>query len=118
MSWFRNVLFRVGRTSAVRRIRRVVGQLGAPGLNPQFEAIRLENAQLRDRIDAVASTLSDVQRHMPAVLSAIQSTPRSSAKRRSCRSFSVSDVIGRTARGTLTPLWSDKEPPTTTRVSA
>jgi hypothetical protein len=74
MSWFRNVLFRVGRTSAVRRIRRLVGQVGAPGLNPQFEAIRLENAQLRDRIDAVASTLSDVQRHMPAVLSAIQST--------------------------------------------
>src|SRR6516162_4517436 len=49
---------------------------------------------------------------------AIQSAPFSRAKERSARSFSVIADSGNTAFGTLTPLRSDKVPPTKHRVSA
>ena len=44
----------------------------------------------------------------------IQSTPWSSAKPRSARSFGVSAGSGTTMSGTLTPLWSLSVPPVTT----
>ena len=48
----------------------------------------------------------------------MKSTPCSSAKARSPRSFSVSAGIGSTTSGTLTPLRSDSGPPTMTSVSS
>ena len=51
-------------------------------------------------------------------LSATQSAPSSSARSRSRRSLAVSAVMGSTTPGTLTPLRSDRRPPTATRVSA
>src|SRR4029079_13668494 len=64
MSRIRTVFVRAARSSGVRRVRRTAGRFGAPGLNPEFEAMRRELAESSVRFD----------RHMPAVLNAIASS--------------------------------------------
>lgn len=64
MSRIRTIVSRAARTTGVRKVRRSAGRFGAPGLNPEFEAIRRELAESGVRFD----------RHMPAVLNAIAST--------------------------------------------
>src|SRR5689334_22262590 len=64
MSSIRTVFVRAARTPGVRKVRRTAGRFGAPGLNPEFEALRREIADTSARFD----------RHMPPVLNAIAST--------------------------------------------
>ncbi|HZB41112.1 MAG TPA: hypothetical protein VE487_09115 [Ilumatobacter sp.] len=64
MSRIRDVFFRAARSNGVRNVRRGAGRFGAPGLNPEFEALRRELTESSVRFD----------RHMPAVLNAIAST--------------------------------------------
>jgi hypothetical protein len=91
MSWFKRALGPVARTSSVRGARRLLGRVGAPGLNPELEFVhrrldvaegavgalqrttaglddlRLEHSRLDERV-------ATVERHMPAVLNAVAST--------------------------------------------
>jgi predicted SAM-dependent methyltransferase len=64
MSRIRDVFFRAARSTGVRNVRRGAGRFGAPGLNPEFEALRRELTESSVRFD----------QHMPAVLNAIAST--------------------------------------------
>lgn len=92
MSLLTRVFRPVARTSSVRQARRVVGRLGAPGLNPEIELLHrritdTDNGaaqqvrRVEARLDALeeqarqlSARMTSMDRHMPAVLNAIAST--------------------------------------------
>jgi len=81
MNIVKRKLVPVARTSVVRGVRRKVGRVGAPGLNPEFEALRRELLELRLQLQHLSSAqrdalgrTGDIERHMPTVLNAIAST--------------------------------------------
>lgn len=58
-------------------MRRIVGLVGAPALNPEFESLRHQLAVLAHRLDALEGRLSTIEADFPAALSAVTATSTS-----------------------------------------